>query len=278
MYYLFLCQLTQLADGILKKAALPTTQPSYRRKIPSKTALPESYNLWARIQSLSATRRAGATRRVRAACLPEYSFTSFTPLNDDWLTSRKPEQCNLGVAFATNSPIAAQEIIDLGNRHGISTTLNLGTQGLRIAGVYLNHYSEDMRIDQARALLSYLDKDDRPTVIIGDLNTQQALHETGITEHCRSLIVKLAAAAFSAIRHPYGEHLSGLEQRKALPILSAAGFSNAATNNRPTALFPIAPLFRVDHALVRGAPTHNYQVHPTGGASDHRPITIDIDL
>lgn len=213
---------------------------------------------------------------VRAVCLPEYNFTSFTPLEDDWLTSRKPEQCHLGVAFATNSPIAAQEIIDLGNRQGVSTTLNIGVHGLRIAGVYLNHYSEDMRIDQARALLSYLDKDDTPTVIIGDLNTQQALHETDITEHCRSLIVKLAAAAFSAIRHPYSEHLSGLEQRKVLPILSAARFSNTATDNRATALFPIAPLFRVDHALVRGTSSRNYQVHPTGGASDHRPITIDL--
>lgn len=203
---------------------------------------------------------------VRAACLPEYDFTFFTPLNDDWLTSRKPEQCNLGVAFATNSPIAAQEIIDL------------GAHGLRIAGVYLNHYSEDMRIKQTHALLAYLNKNDTPTVIIGDLNTQQALRETGITEHCRSLIVKLAAAAFSAIHHPYGEHLSGLEQRKVLPILSAAGFSNTATDNRPTALFPVAPLFRVDHALVRGTSRRNYQVHPTGGASDHRPITIDIDL
>ena len=215
---------------------------------------------------------------VRAACLPKYNFTSFTPLEDDWLTSHKPEQCNLGVAFATNSPVATQEIIDLNSRQGISTTLNLGAHGLRIAGVYLNHYSEDMRIDQARALLSYLDKDDTPTVIIGDLNTQQALHETSVAEHCRSLIVKLAAAAFSAIRHPYGEHLSGLERRKVLPILSAAGFFNAATNNRPTALFPIAPLFRVDHTLVRGTSTHNYQVHPTGGASDHRPITVDIEL
>ena len=107
---------------------------------------------------------------VRAACLPKYNFTSFTPLEDDWLTSHKPEQCNLGVAFATNSPVATQEIIDLNSRQGISTTLNLGAHGLRIAGVYLNHYSEDMRIDQARALLSYLDKDDTPTVIIGDLN------------------------------------------------------------------------------------------------------------
>ena len=111
---------------------------------------------------------------VRAACLPEYDFTFFTPLNDDWLTSRKPEQCNLGVAFATNSPIAAQEIIDLGDRQGVSTTLNLGAHGLRIAGVYLNHYSEDMRIKQTHALLAYLNKNDTPTVIIGDLNTQQA--------------------------------------------------------------------------------------------------------
>lgn len=215
---------------------------------------------------------------VRAACLPKYSFTSFTPLDDDWLTSRKPEQCNLGVAFATNSPIAAQEIIDLGNRQGVSTTLNIGVHGLRIAGVYLNHYSEDIRIKQTHALLAYLNKNDTPTIIIGDLNTQQALRETGITEHCRSLIVKLAAAAFSAIRHLYGEHLSGLERRKVLPILSAAEFSNTATDNRATALFPIAPLFRVDHALVRGTSSRNYQVHPTGGASDHRPITVDIEL
>lgn len=215
---------------------------------------------------------------VRAACLPKYNFTSFTPLNDDWLTSHNPEQCNLGVAFATNSPVAAQEIIDLGNRQGVSTILDIGAHGLRIAGVYLNHYSEDMRIEQAHALLSYLDKDDTPTVVIGDLNTQQALHETSVAEHCRSHIVKLAAAAFSAIRHPYGEHLSGLEQRKVLPILSAAGFSNTATDNRATALFPIAPLFRVDHALVRGTSSCNYQVYPTGGASDHRPITVDIEL
>ena len=175
--------------------------------------------------------------------MPKYNFTSFTPLEDDWLTSHNPEQCNLGVVLATNSPVTNQEIIDFGTCQGTSTTLDIGAHGLRIAGVYLNHYSEDMRIEQAHALLSYLDKDDTPTVIIGDLNTQQALHETDITEHCRSLIVKLAAAAFSAICHPYGEHLSGLEQRKVLPILSAAGFSNAATNNRPTALFPIAPLF-----------------------------------
>ena len=254
----------------------------YATKLPSPN--PKQDRIAHVIQSLSADSivisdaQGWNNPAVRAACLPKYNFTSFTPLEDDWLTSHKPEQCNLGVAFATNSPVATQEIIDLNSRQGISTILNLGAHGLRIAGVYLNHYSEDMRIDQARALLSYLNKDNTPTVIIGDLNTQQSLHETGITEHCRSLIVKLAAVAFSAIHHPYGEHLSGLEQRKVLPILSAAGFSNTATDNRPTALFPVAPLFRVDHALVRGTSRRNYQVHPTGGASDHRPITVDIEL
>ena len=85
---------------------------------------------------------------VRAACMPEYNFTSFTPFNDNWLTGHKPEQCNLGVVFATNSPVAAQEIVDLGDRQGVLTTLNIGAHGLRIAGVYLNHYSEECELSR----------------------------------------------------------------------------------------------------------------------------------
>lgn len=222
---------------------------------------------------------------LRRLAMPEFRHTAFVPLDDDRINEKhdlSSETPQIGVAFGTNATLLDQEVIDLGNRQGLSSTLNIGRHGLRIAGVYLDDLSEDVRSRQIRALLAYLDKEDIPTVVAGDLNSQEALKWVGLSERIRSGVVKFGATALKAVGHPYGDQLLSLESRIALEQLRGAGYESVATKtkdkDRPTALFPIAPMFRVDHGYVRGVEASGYRVGRAMGASDHRPIVFDINV
>lgn len=220
---------------------------------------------------------------VRNSALDQFRNSYFIPLNDSWLKKTEgPHMNSIGIALATNSPHDRPDVIDLGSRSAGQIVLDIGKRGLRICGVYLNHAHESMRADQLRALVAHLERSDSdvPTVIAGDFNAQE-VHSVliGPTEKRRSLVVKIAAQTFSAISHEYGTVLRGLEQRYALEVLRKEGYSNLATNSKPTALFPHAPLFRVDHFYARpGVEAGGYRVEKMRrGASDHRPISIILN-
>ena len=217
---------------------------------------------------------------LRKNSLPGFSHTYFQPLNDTWLEKQEGAHMrDIGVVLGTKVSHDTPQAVDLGERQGIMMTLNIGTHGLRLYGVYLNHAIEDKRIAQLRALISHLSKDDTPTIITGDLNAQEDLKYVSNSEKLRSLFVRMGSLPFKALGHPYGNILHDLERREALTLLRQEGFDTATTNNRPTALYPLAPVFRVDHSFGRGVFMSNYTVHPTvGGASDHRPISCDVTI
>ena len=221
--------------------------------------------------------------QLRNQCLPSkfHGNSYFQPLEDQWLLDTEGAHMkDVGVAIATTAKHETPEIIDLAGRCGLKTILHLGTHGVRICAIYLNHALEDKRIEQAKALINILAADkneDIPTIIVGDLNAQEALTRVGWREKSWSRLVQLGALAFNAIHHPYGPVLRDLERREALEVFEQNGFHNAATNEQRTALFPFARAFRVDHPYTKNLETSEYTTHsPTG--SDHKPFSLKLHV
>lgn len=174
------------------------------------------------------------------------------------------------------------EALDLCGRQAVSYTMNLGEAGLRIIGAYLNHASEAIRTQQIDAIVKIL-RGEVPTIIIGDLNAQEALREVTRTERIRSHLIKATGLGLSLVGHPHGPRLLGLEERTALAQLNAVGAVNVARHlgaSRSTALNP-GWLFTVDHAYLHGLPpdgARGFRVHNPQGASDHRGISLTLAI
>lgn len=217
---------------------------------------------------------------LRSKALAGFEQTFFTPLEDQSLINLLGDDWkNLGVAVATNSPVAEHKPIDLDGRQASLTTLNIGRYGLRIAGVYLYHELEEKRSAQVRALISHLKKEDVPTVIAGDFNAQQPLCEVGGNERARSKMILLGAQILKIANFSEVARLIDLERRLALGQLSRANFINACDDFKPTALTPAPKLFRVDHIYHDDhLQSENYQRHNSGKLSDHDAISADIKL
>lgn len=222
---------------------------------------------------------------ARSLCLPPHlqEHCTFVPLNDKWLEEHEPRYMrHLGVVIATNRP-GETEALDLCGRQAVSYTMNLGEAGLRIIGAYLNHASEAIRTQQIDAIVKILRGDKVPTIVIGDLNAQEALREVTRTERIRSHLIKAAGLGLSLIGHPHGPRLLGLEERTALAQLNAVGAVNVARHlgaSRSTALNP-GWLFTVDHAYLHGLPpdgARDFRVHNPQGASDHRGISLTLAI
>ena len=226
-------------------------------------------------------------KTLQDACLPEKFHQNgrsyFQPLEDKWLLSVEGQHMKeVGVALATTAEHENPETIDLAGRCGLKIVLDIGSYGLRVCSIYLNHAVEDKRIEQLESLastLAYDKNEDIPTVIAGDLNAQEALSRVGWRERNWSKLVRLGALTFSKINHPYGPILHDLERRKALEVLEGEGFNNIATNEQRTALFPYARAFRVDHIYARDVEATDYTVHPIHSkASDHKPISATLRI
>lgn len=111
-----------------------------------------------------------------------------------------------------------------------------------VAVTHLQHHPRrlahlpDEAPDQLRAVLSWLASRPSPRVLIGDLNLSPA---------------------------------------RAEPILSAAGFTIAATG---PAYPSDAPRLQLDYVAVDGLIIESASVVPTGDLSDHRPIVVDVSV
>lgn len=218
---------------------------------------------------------------VRRVMFLGYAHSEFTPLNDSRLLGDPAhDMSRIGVAIGTNHETQSSGVIDLGDRQATQTVLDLGSHGLRLVGVYLDDESESNRSNQIKALFAHLEKTDIPTVIAGDFNAQQPHEEITTLEKLRSRFVKIGSGIMGLANHPYAPLLHDLEKRRALRMITASGYQNAAQMDpTPTALYPYAPMFRVDHIYTTPEiNTTAYRVLPRTSASDHRAIVADLQI
>lgn len=203
-----------------------------------------------------------------------YPEARYVALDDERL--RKSGQDDIGVVFATDQRIHTSNTLDLDTRQGLRTVLDIGEDGLQIASVYLDDFSEETRIRQIHALVAGLEKE-VPTIIVGDLNSLRPTMK-GASLRVKAGNLAVRALAFSLPSRTYlGSTINGMNKRQAIPLLESFGYTDAdAANKRPTAP-AILPIFGIDYALHnRLAKVDNLQVLPSRRASDHCPLTFDV--
>jgi len=122
----------------------------------------------------------------------------------------------------------------------VTATIDVRGTAVRLVATHLQHDSADARHRQARALASVVDSAAEPVVLLGDLNAEPGSPELA----------------------PLAGHLAD---------------AWVAAGEGPGATFPSeAPHLRIDGVLVSpGLTVTAAAVVPTG-ASDHRPVVVDL--
>ena len=208
-----------------------------------------------------------------------FQAARFTRLEDDRLTGANGE--GSGIAMLTDETIAHSDALDLGNRQGMGTVLDVGRHGLQIAGVYLDDLDEDLRKQQVKAMIAGLEAD-VPTVLTGDFNSLRSnLNGASVITKFGDMAVRVAARAVPR-RLALGQSIAGMNRREVIDDIVAAGFSDADRLCRPTA--PVyLPGFGIDYAFSKATPSSgleitDFSVHSARKASDHRYITFRVNL
>lgn len=185
----------------------------------------------------------------------------------------------LGVLLATDLPVAQSQELDLGTRAALGTVLNVGSDGLQVASVYLDDMSEAARVAQIRALLAALESN-VPTVITGDLNgLRPSLQGAALRHKLGDLLVRAGVLATAWSNHPIIQSIRGMNEREVIELLLASGYTDGDYLRRPTVPAKM-PCFGVDYALSNAAASVvDFDV--VGGptvlrASDHRPIVFSV--
>ncbi|OGG11713.1 hypothetical protein A2Z00_03655 [Candidatus Gottesmanbacteria bacterium RBG_13_45_10] len=197
-----------------------------------------------------------------------------------------------GVSLLTNFEIVEARPVQLVTRQALLATVKVDKKLLDIAVVYFDDIHESLREDQAEALVQALSLD-RPTLIMGDLNTFNAKDfrfTRYVGSYLRRSFPRIAATFLPQIR----ERVKG----NTLRYLESQSFVDAGETNpqptTPTPLLkvrplpggvievPLMPLFRLDYILYRGGIIVSPVKRHSGGifdrASDHYPITAQLKI
>jgi len=188
------------------------------------------------------------------------------------LLSRRPahRMINLGAIDGRFDRAAMEAIVPLG----------AGAAPMRVVTLHLKsgltHTNERIRLDELNAVLAHVERDDAPTVMMGDFNAHAASHPVDpqgpMTEQVRERIVALG------LKLP-----TDVTDR-----LIAAGWCdayNASHPDEPIASFSTdAPALRIDYTWLNGAAAAariDAGVHRSDAArdaSDHFPVWVELDL
>jgi endonuclease/exonuclease/phosphatase family metal-dependent hydrolase len=200
----------------------------------------------------------------------------FVRLNDQRLN--RTGMSGVGVAMATDHPIAESWELDLGTRQGLGAVLDIGADGLQVGTVYLDDLDEDIRSRQVSALFSGL-KPDLPTVIWGDFNTlRPSLAYASLNVRARDVAVRALAMVLPP-KSELGQAVRGMNERRVFPLFKQHGFHDAdVSRKRPTAPARL-PLFGVDYAMHNDLVIiEEVNVLPVGSVSDHRALSIRVNV
>lgn len=201
--------------------------------------------------------------------------TAYYVLMDDEKLSHD-EGRHIGVAFATDKPVHATETIDLGTRQGLNAILDIGPGGVQISSVYLDHDDESRRLQQAKALVTHLRKNDIPTIIGGDLNGLQAvLSNASFGTRAKDELLRRVITRAPERLTP--RVATALNQRQAVPYLLANGYVNADPFSRPTCPSRL-PMVEVDYLMHTADITASNTQVLRPGTSDHRAVVTTAQL
>lgn len=150
------------------------------------------------------------------------------------------------IVFATNLPVHEFRELDLDTRKGLNAILNLGAYGLQVASIYLDDMSEDVRMNQARALVDALEPG-IPTILQGDFNTLRAdMSGATLNTRLRNFGIEILARVMPS--SPLGRSIKGMNERRVIPFIEDHGFSDGDHLKRPTAPSKM-PAFGIDYIL-----------------------------
>lgn len=202
-----------------------------------------------------------------------YQAARFVRLQDESLM--KDMGAGIGIAFATDLPIAESKALDMGTRQGLGVILDIGNDGLQVANVYLDHANQARREAQIRALMHDLEPD-MPTIITGDMNMLRP------TVNGRVNTVKDFAVGSLLGRVLRGEGRKTVEElnkRTGIRLFHEAGYQDADAL-RTRATFPaVLPLFGVDYAFTNSqVAVRELYVKAQVLASDHKAVIVDLSV
>ncbi len=203
-----------------------------------------------------------------------YKYVHCINLNDKRL---KKIGHNNGITVLSNIEGVSFETIDLKTRNCVKTTLELKGVEYDIYSLYLDDLSEDVRLNQINQLAKNF-KQNKPTIIIGDLNTISP-------KDSRESMQRVSA--FLKDNHKYEAFKAQLEDMHRSEVTSKLfklGFKDAdiySNTTFPTKLTSISdtPILRVDYCLYKSCDVEEFKVlfdDLLDKTSDHYPILVKL--
>ncbi|HSX07393.1 MAG TPA: endonuclease/exonuclease/phosphatase family protein [Candidatus Saccharimonadales bacterium] len=219
-----------------------------------------------------------------------FNRAAYTRLGDERLAGLG--RAGVGIAIATNQPVAQVKELDLGKRKGLSVILDVG-DGVEIAGAYLDDMDEHERVLQAMALVAGLEKDVRKTIIAGDMNGLRAdmsgaslgvrVRDMGV----RALAKALPMAAKLPLPKGKAETVAALadsvygmtHSRRVIKYITREGFIDAdAGQKRPTAKSSL-PIFGIDYIFhTKDVRADRVEIVDGRGVSDHNGLRARLTV
>lgn len=215
-----------------------------------------------------------------------FNQAAYTRLEDERLAGLG--QAGVGIAIATNQPVAQVKELDLGTRKGLSIILDVD-DGVEIAGAYLDDMDEHVRVKQAMALVAGLNKDVRKKIIAGDFNgLRNDMSGASLSVRVRDMGVRALARALpiaaklplpggkSAEVTALAESVEGMSHsRRVVPYITKQGFIDAdAAQKRPTAKSSL-PIFGIDYVFhTKDVRVDGVEIVDGRGVSDHNGLRV----
>jgi endonuclease/exonuclease/phosphatase family metal-dependent hydrolase len=186
-----------------------------------------------------------------------------------------------GVTVLTRTPIKSFETIRLFSRNAIKTQIVVNEKEVDIFSVYLDDVSEDIRLEQIKALFNLIDPN-KSTIFMGDLNTIDSEDLTKAKEQIEELFTKNPAA--KTMEPSLREMMRG-EVTKRIKEKGFIDIGKGRGNTVPSNLFPIqtnGPITRFDYAFCTpDIKVESFEVLrgiEFDQLSDHFPIKMRIKL
>lgn len=190
-----------------------------------------------------------------------------------------------GIGFVTRHESSSQPI-DLGDRQGLSTVIDVGKYGLHVVSAYFDDTDEDIRFSQAVALLSHLKKIDAPTEINLEGNALRPnMRGASLVNRAKDLGVRVLTYALPLVPESFdhqpgwkhelywlGQVIPEMNRREAMRVFEMSGFTDGDPEKHPTAPAKF-PIFGVDYVLSdEDIRIDNLSLVDPEGASDHMGI------
>lgn len=203
-----------------------------------------------------------------------FNAAHFVLLDDERLNRDAGK--HIGIAMATDKPVHRWRDIDLETRQAASVTLDVGSHGLQLVGVYLDDLSEATRVQQVRALRSNIEKD-VPTIVMGDFNMLRPdVYRARQSDRIIDQMLRIGSPLLRAMmgQHPIAKTLIEFNKRQAYDEMADDGTTIMMDADyekiRPTET-RLGHL-SVDYAFLYRVGLDDFVVLDSQGASDHKPI------